>query len=174
MESYAMKTLITVMALVFPCVAGATGNRVVILAPTGAQGVAAQLGDTLCVSEDCVAADRVLSAGKLDWAKVSRENVASVIVGHAVASKKGPEVELSVLAAGGKVKCSDRAPLNDDNKLAVKDLVTASAAVLEGIDSDGPSKDAAPAKAKALAAHHAHAKPLRHFAARTHTTHAHG
>jgi hypothetical protein len=175
MESSNMKTLFALAALVVPAVAGATGDKIVILAPSGAPAVRAQLSETLCVSEDCVAPDRVLSAGKLDWGKAAREGVSSVVIGHAIAAKSGPQVELQVLGAGGKVKHSEKVALNEDNKLSVSTLVTASAVALESIDSGAPAKafakDDAPAKPSAktkVAAHHARSKQTRRLAARPH------
>jgi hypothetical protein len=169
-----MKNWIALASLVLPGLAAAAGERIVVLAPTGATGIRAQLVDTLCVSEDCVAPEKVLSAGRLDWNKVSREHVVAVVTGHAQPSKKGPTVELQVLVQGGKTKLSEKSPLDDANRLAVKDLVTASAGALGAIDSDAPVKDSAKkASGKALA-HNGHAKSVKRLAARPHPGHARG
>jgi hypothetical protein len=106
--------------------------------------------------------------------KVSRQRVVAVVTGHANATKKGPELELSVLAPGGKAKLSTKVPLNDSNKLGVSELVSASANALSAIDSDAPAKDsAAKPSAKALA-QRARSKSPRRLAARPHAGHARG
>jgi hypothetical protein len=169
-----MKSWIALASLVLPGLAGATGERIVVLAPSGATGIRAQLVETLCVSEDCVAPEKVLSAGKLDWNKVNREHVVAVVAGHAQPTKKGPTVALEVLSPGGKAKMSEKSPLDDANKLSVKDLVTASAQALAAIDSDAPAKEpGTKASGKALA-QRGHAKSVKRLAARPHAGHARG
>ena len=73
---------------------------------------------------------------------------------------------------GGKAKRTQTLPLNDDNKLAVKDLVTASAVALGHIDNGISGKDKASSKheaksSKALA-HHGKVKATHKLAARPH------
>jgi hypothetical protein len=177
-----MKTWIAFLVLAVSSAAYAAGDRIVVLAPPGATGVRAQLTDTLCLSEECVPAEQVLSAGKLDLAKVARLHIGSVITGHALTSKKGPELELSVLATSGKAKLTEKMPLNDTNKLAVKDLVTASAKVLAAVDggemvkegtADGAISAHAPRAHKALA-HRIPFKASHRLAFRPHTPGARG
>jgi hypothetical protein len=169
-----MKSWIALASLVLPGLAFAAGERIVVLAPSGATGVRAQLVETLCVSEDCVAPEKVLSAGKLDWNKVNREHVVAVVTGHAQPTKKGPTVALQVLAQGGKTKLNEKSPLDDANKLAVKDLVTASAGALAVIDSDAPAKEPAKKAGGKALAHNGHSKTSKRLAARPHPGHARG
>lgn len=181
-----MKTWIAVLALAVPGAALAAGDRIVVMAPAGATGIRAQLTETLCLSEDCVAPEQVLSAGKLDMGKVGRQHVTAVVTGHAIPSKKGPEVELQVIAPSGKAKMSEKLPLNETNKLAVKDLVTASAQLLSSIDGSemaredaGDGTQVATSAAKKHAskgsrvAHASHVRAHR-IASRTHAPGARG
>jgi hypothetical protein len=177
-----MKTWIAFLVLAVSSAANAAGDRIVVLAPPGATGVRAQLTETLCLSEECLPAEQVLSAGRLDLAKVARLHIGYVVTGHAMPSKKGPELELSVLSTNGKARLTEKMPLNDSNKLAVKDLVTASAKALAAIDggemvkegtADGSVTAHAPRAHKALA----HRMPFRashRLAFRPHTPGARG
>lgn len=171
-----MKTWIAFAALVLPGAAFATGERIVVLSPSGAPGVQAQLTETLCLSEDCVAPEKVLSAGKLDWGKVAREHVASVVTGHGQVAKGKAQLEMTVLGASGKPRLVRRAPLGETNKLAVGDLVTLSASAL-GVIDDPKAKDLKPEEhrpAKALA-HKGHGKSgSRKVATRPHSGHVRG
>ena len=165
-----MRAWITLATMVVGGMAFASGDRIVVLSPTGAPQVREQLLQTLCVSEECVAPESVLSGGKLDRAKVAREKVSSVVSGKALASKKsGAQLQLTVMGQGGKAKHSQKVPLNDENKLAVKELVSASAAALESIDTGIAVKDKAQPEAKAeKLARHGKAKSARKLAARLH------
>jgi hypothetical protein len=136
-----MKTWLAVVALGASTSAWAAGDRIVVLAPPGATGVRAQLTETLCLSEECVAPEQVLSAGKLDLAKVARQHVVAVVTGHAVSTKKGPQLELLVLAPTGKAKLSEKVDLNDSNRLAVNVLVTASAKTMAAIDGSEMARE---------------------------------
>ena len=95
-------------------------------------------------------------------------------------------MELQVIAPSGKAKMSEKLPLNETNKLAVKDLVTASAQLLSSIDGsemaredagDGTQVSKSAAKKHASkgsrVAHASHVRSHR-IASRTHAPGARG
>jgi len=135
--------------------------------------VRAQLTETLCLSEECVAPDRVLSGGKLSWEKVAREHVVAVVQGHASNGKAGAQMQVEVLRADGHTAWADTLALNDANRLSVKDLVSASAAALGVIDNPASAQPARVKKARALAQRNDN-RPSRRLALRPHPGHARG
>ncbi|MHB8873605.1 MAG: hypothetical protein ACYC8T_07955 [Myxococcaceae bacterium] len=168
--------LAQVAALVCSLASGsalASGERIVILASDRA--VRQQLTDTLCVSQECVPPEKILTAGRPDFAKASRERLTAVVVGRLSKSGSACSLELSLLGRGGATRLSRTVPADSAGKVSIIDVVSASSEVITYVERP-ESKDPKVAKvakapvgkgkASRLASRHK-VKVVRKVAART-------
>ncbi|MFZ5472135.1 MAG: hypothetical protein ACOZIN_22110 [Myxococcota bacterium] len=126
--------------------AAASGERIVVLSASqrGAE-YAAQLATSLCVSMECVSEARVLSGGRADYAKVSREQVVAVVSSRMVRERGVWGVEVALRNKSGGLVLSTTVPAASDGKLSVTEVVAASAKVISAIEFP-PAKLQAEAK----------------------------
>lgn len=104
-------------------------ERIAVVA-TGleAQG---QLEEVFCVSQSCVAPEKVLSGGRVDQKKLDREHVKYTVV--ATRAKKGIAVQLKDHA--GKVRCEEQMDAGVGGKLSVGPLVSLAAKMIDSIEN---------------------------------------
>ncbi len=127
-------SMAVVLAGLMAMPAWATGERIVV---TGASE--AQLKETLCISMECVSQAQARSSGY------------SAMV-ESKATKNG--VEIRVLGADGKVRTSQKVPMNDSGRLSSTELVSATSEIVSAIEDPNrrakvsEEKAEAPAKAK--------------------------
>lgn len=123
--------------------AWAAGERISIVAPAGAE-FGAQLAETLCISEECIPAEKVVTAHGPDWRRVQEARVDSVVEGRLVREAKGFFVELSVFSATGRLELRKMVPSSATGKLSVTELVGASSKVLRAIEFPNSASALAP------------------------------
>jgi hypothetical protein len=133
--------------------AWAVGERVSL--PKG-QPFIEQLRETLCISMEC-------------GAGMDASITAKVI--------KGNKAEVKVFSPSGALKATVTAPLGADGRISSMDLVAATSGIIQGIESQEPSKAAAStkgSKSKKAMASKAKAKKSMKFAAKTRGGHSRG
>jgi len=158
----------TVAYIVASGAAFASGDRIIVMSSDPA--VRQQLTDTLCVSQECVPAQKFLTAGKTDFAKVAREGLTAVVVGKL--NKKGAEysLEVSVLNRTGATRMSRTVPADPAGKVSIIDVVSASSEVIATVErpeNKDPKVAKAPqGKSKSRVAMHGKGKAGRKVATR--------
>ncbi len=132
-------------SLLLSAVAFGSGERIAVLAAD--PDVNSQLSGMLCVSEECVDADTLVTAGKPDFAKVAAADLTAVVVGRLVKTGGACTLEVQVLSRTGAERLSRKVPADATGKVSMTAAVTAGSAVIATIERP-ESQDAKPAKAK--------------------------
>lgn len=165
------QSLVRFAALACTLAAGAalaSGDRIVVVSSDAA--VRAQLTDTLCVSQECVPAQKFLTGGKLDFGKVAREGLIAVVTGRLNKSGAAYSLEVLVQNRSGATRMSRTVPAGAEGKVSIIDVVSASSeviTVIERPESKDPKVAKAPqAKAKSRLAMHGKSKVGRKVATR--------
>ena len=145
-----VRSVLVLMAMV-SAPAWAVGERISI--PKG-QPFTEQLRETLCISMECGAgADASITAKVI----------------------KGNKAEIKVFSSSGALKATVTAPLGEDGRISSMDLVAATSGIIQGIESQEPSRSAAKAT-KSKRGHASKAKSKRgiRFAAKSRGAHSRG
>jgi carbon monoxide dehydrogenase subunit G len=152
----------------------ASGDRIIVVSSDAA--VREQLTETLCVSQECVPAQKFLTAGKADFAKVAREGLTAVVTGRLSKSGAAYSLEVLVQNRAGATRLSRTVPANSEGKVSIVDVVSAASQVITVIEQP-ESKDVKVAKApqgKTRVAQHAKGKVGRKVATRPATGRSRG
>ena len=147
-------------------VSALAGEKIAVVA-TGLDAQA-QLDEVLCVSQNCVATEKVVTAGRIDGKKLSQQDVKFTVIARR--EKRGLEVQ--VKDASGNLRYTENVDAGAGGKIRVGALVSLAAKIIDSIENDAPMKVAkltrkpalskkAVAKAKRLAK-----KNAKKFAAR--------
>jgi len=146
----------------------ASGDRIVVMSSDAA--VRAQLTETLCVSQECVPAQKFMTAGKTDFAKVAREGLTAVVVGKLNKAGAKYSLEVVVLNRSGATRMSKTVPADSSGKVSIIDVVSASSeviAVVERPESKDPKvAKVSQSKSKSRFAQHGKGKVGRKVATR--------
>lgn len=138
------------------------GERIAVIATgTDAQ---TQLEEVLCISQTCVAPEKVLTSGRADPKKLQRENVKLVVTGK----KAGAGLEVTVADLQGGVRYQETVKAGAGAKLSVGTLVTVAAEAIAAIENPRAAKKEPVAKSQKakLAKSAAKSKFAKKFAAR--------
>ncbi len=114
--------------------------RIAVLPFPGPQGGMSrgQLLEELCATADCVAPEKVTTAGRPDWRKAKKERVNVFVVGKATKVKAKRTLDLKVLKGAGAPKFHKVYVLDAKGRLDARTLPLASAAIAKVSGASAP------------------------------------